>query len=372
MHKPTLVFVNNVIINPNSPIHRVKYEVLSEHYTGIMFYLKDDYESHQIGAFKCFSCPYYSSIKRLFMYMLHCVKTTKTLGHVDAIVVNDPLLPGIVGYILKRLTGAKLIVEVNTDNISAMKLTGTTWFKRLKNSLVPMVMRFIFSRADAVKFVNAILLNKLTSSFDLSGKVVRNFFDFVPSSVFSRHAPEVPPYIFLAGGPYQIKGVDVLIRAFNLISRDFPGVRLKIIGHCANLSPYRELAGNNPAIEFNKGVPYSDIIPQFEGCLFFVLPSRSEGLPRAIIDAMSAGKAVIGSRVGGIPELIQDGVNGYLFESDNHEMLAEKMRVLLKDENLRQEMGAAGYRFVQEQYTPKRYVEHYKELIDRVFNHAGL
>jgi len=370
MHKPTLVFVNNVIVNPDSPIHRVKYEVLSEHYTGIMFYLKDDYISHAIGAFKCSSCPYYSSIKRLIMYTLHCVKTTKAMGHVDAIVVNDPLLPGIVGYMLKLLTGAKLIVEINTDNISTMKLTGTTWFKRLKSSLVPMVMRFILAKADAVKFVNAILLNKLTKSFDLSGKEVRNFFDFVPSSVFSKHAPEEPPYIFLAGFPYQIKGVDVLIRAFNLISSDFPGVRLKIIGHCEDLSPYKELAGGNHAVEFNKGVPYSEIIQHFEKCLFFVLPSRSEGLPRAIIDAMSAGKAVIGSSVGGIPELIQDGINGYLIESENHEMLAEKMRALLLDEKLRNEMGDAGYSLVQDHYTPLRYVQHYKELIDSVLNLA--
>jgi len=370
MHKPTLVFVNNVIMNPDSPIHRVKYEVLSEHYTGIMFYLKDDYKNHVIGAFTCSSCPYFSSIKRLIMYTLHCMKKTKALGHVDAIVVNDPLLPGIVGYMLKLLTGAKLIVEINTDNINTMKLTGTTWFKRLKSSLVPMVMRLILAKANGVKFVNAILLNNLTKSFDLSGKEVRNFFDFVPSSVFSKQAPEEPPYIFLAGFPYQIKGVDVLIRAFNVISSDFPGVRLKIIGHCEDRSLYEKLAGNNPNIEFNKGMPYSEIIPHFEKCLFFVLASRSEGLPRAIIDAMSAGKAVIGSRVGGIPELIQDGVNGYLFKSEKYEMLAEKMRALLLDERLRNEMGNAGYQLVQEHYTPKRYVEHYKELIDRVLSRS--
>ena len=375
MHKPTLVFVNNVIVDPNSPFNRLKYEVLSEHYNGIMFYLKDGYKdgpnnNHEIGAFRCFPCHYYTSLKRLVFYALHCIKTTKTVGHVDVIVVNDPLLPGIVGYILKLLTGARLIVEINTDNISTMKLTGTTWFKLLKSKLVPMVMRFILAKADAVKFVNVILLNKLTKSFDLSGKEVRNFFDFVPSSVFSKHAPEEPPYIFLAGFPYHIKGVDVLIRAFNLISSDFPGVRLKIIGHCEDRSPYEKLAGHNPNIEFNKGIPYSEIIPHFEKCLFFVLASRSEGLPRAIIDAMAAGKAVVGSSVGGIPELIQDGVNGYLFESENHEMLAGKMRALLLDEKLRNEMGDAGYRLVQEHYTPMRYVEHYKELIDRVLNLA--
>lgn len=368
MNKPNLVFVNNVIMNLNSPIHRVKYEVLSEHYNGIMFYMKDGFDIQDIGGFRCFSHPYYSPIKRLVAYTLFCMRITRTIGHVDAIIVNDPLLPGIVGYMLKLLTGARLIVEINTDNISAMKLTGTTWFKRLKSSLVPIIMRFIFARADAVKFVNAILLEKLTKIFDLSGKELRNFFDFVPSSVFRKTPPETPPYIFLAGFPYQIKGVDVLIRAFNLVSKDFPDVRLKIIGHCDDLSPYRELAGSNPAVEFNKGVPYSEIISQFESCLFFVLASRSEGLPRAIIDAMSSGKAVIGSRVGGIPELIQDGVNGFLFECENHVMLADKIRTLLSNEHLRQQMGDAGYRIIQDCYTPAHYVSLYKELIDKVLD----
>jgi glycosyltransferase involved in cell wall biosynthesis len=372
MGKPILVFINNVIMNLDSPIHRMKYELLSEQYSGLMFFMKDNTTSQEIGSFKCFSYTYCSPVKRLIMYTLYCLKITRSIGHVDAIIVNDPLLPGIVGYILKRFTTARLIVEVNGHNIKAMKLSDTSWFSRLKSKLVPLVMRFIFTRADAIKFVNSILRNEFTKSFNLSQKNVRNFFDFVPSSVFSKKSPEFPYYILFAGFPYHIKGTDILIRAFNLISNQFPGIKLKIIGHCENLLPYKELACGNPAIEFNKGIPYSEVIPQFEGCLFFVLASRTEGLPRAIIDAMSAGKAVIGSRVGGIPELIQDGVNGYLFESEDYQMLAEKMKELLMDERLRQGMGDAGYQIIQKHYTPRHYLDQYKELIDSVLNSSNV
>jgi glycosyltransferase involved in cell wall biosynthesis len=370
MNKKTVVFINNVIMDINTPIHRIKYELLSEQYDGFMFYLSNDRHCQDVGNFRCFSYPYYNPLKRLVRYTAYCLRKSLTLKHIDAIVVNDPLLPGLVGYVIKLFTGAKLIVEVNTHNVSAMALNNATWFSRLKNKLVPMVIRFIFSRADGVKFVNTILRETLSGSYDLSGKEVRSFFDFVPTTVFSRQLPETPAYIFSAGFPYHIKGIDVLIRAFNLIHSEFPGLRLKITGHCPDLAPYLALAGGNSAIEFNKGVPYSEIISQFEKCLFFVLASRTEGLPRAIIDAMASGKAVVASRVGGIPELIEDGLNGYLFDSENHLMLAEKMKALLRDEPLRQQMGAAGFQVIQERYTPEHYVDNYHELISTVLGSA--
>lgn len=370
MDKKTVVFINNVIMNVNTPIHRIKYELLSEKYSGLMFYLSSHQSVQDIGDIRCFSYPYYSPVVRLIGYSLYCLRKCLALGRVDVVIVNDPLLPGLVGYLIKIFTGAKLIVEVNTNNVSAMALNNATSFSRLKNKLVPKVLKFIFSRADGVKFVNVILHNTLSDTFDLSKKQVRSFFDFVPTTVFSKKSSDVPPYIFSAGFPYHIKGIDVLIRAFNVVHQEFPEVRLKITGHCDDLTPYLALAGGNSSIEFNKGVPYTEIIEQFEGCLLFVLASRTEGLPRAIMDAMSAGKAVIASRVGGIPELVQDGTSGYLFESENYLMLAERIKTLLLDGRLRQKMGDAGYQVIQEQYTPRHYTAHYCELISALLGPA--
>jgi len=366
MDKPTLVVVNNYIWSVDNIDVRMKYELLSERYRGLMFYLCSENHEKEYGNFRCLSIPYGTFISRLLFYSLFCLKMVRTLGHVDAIICYDPLIPGMVGYFLKRVTGARLIVEVNTHNVVAMKIKGASLWSQLKNYFVPLVTRFVLKRADAIKFVSATLRNDVTKSLDLSRKQLANFNDFVPSSVFTNTPPENPCYILTVGFPYQIKGVDVLIRAFNLLSVEFPEVRLKIIGHCPNRSLYLELVGNNPAIEFHAGMPYADLIPHFEHCLFFVLASRTEGLPRVLIEAMASGKALIGSNVGGIPELIEDGVNGLLFESENHEMLADSMRTLLRDERLMRQMGEASYRKAQENYTPKRYMDLYHELITEV------
>jgi len=366
MDKPTLVIINNYIWSVDNIDVRMKYELLSERYNGLMLYLCSGKHEHVYGNFRCLSSPYSNPVKRMLTYPLFCLRMARTLGHVDAIICYDPLIPGIVGYLLKLVTGARLIVEVNTHNVLAMRLKGASLLSRLKNYFVPLVIRIVLKRADAIKFVSATLRDDVTKAIDLSRQHLANFNDFVPSSVFANTPSENSCYILTVGFPYQIKGVDVLIRAFNLITDEFPEVRLKVIGSCNDFSPYKELTDDNHAIEFHTGMPYAELIPHFERCLFFVLASRTEGLPRVLIEAMASGKALIGSNVGGIPELIEDGVNGLLFESENHEMLADRMRTLLRDERLMRQMGEASYRKAQENYTPKRYMDLYHELIIEV------
>jgi glycosyltransferase involved in cell wall biosynthesis len=73
-----------------------------------------------------------------------------------------------------------------------------------------------------------------------------------------------------------------------------------------------------------------------------VLTSRHEGLPRSVVEALAAGVPVAATAVDGTPEVVQDGVNGYLVPPGETERMAAKVRILLDDENLRREMGQAG------------------------------
>lgn len=81
----------------------------------------------------------------------------------------------------------------------------------------------------------------------------------------------------------------------------------------------------------------------------FVFPSTNEGQPYVILEAMSAGLSVISTKVGCIPEMVQDGVNGFLIEPGDVEKLAERIEILIRDRALRNRMGAAGReRFLRE------------------------
>lgn len=80
----------------------------------------------------------------------------------------------------------------------------------------------------------------------------------------------------------------------------------------------------------------------FSLCDIYVLPSYIEGMPISILEAMSYGCSILATNVGGIPEIIQDGVNGFLFQAGNKEEMYSKLRKLVIDDNMRMEMGQIG------------------------------
>lgn len=82
-----------------------------------------------------------------------------------------------------------------------------------------------------------------------------------------------------------------------------------------------------------------EIIPVFD---LFALPSLNEGMGRVLVEAMAAGKAVVASNVGGIPDLVHHGQNGFLVEPGDVNGLSAAIEKLLADENLRREMGKRG------------------------------
>ncbi|MEI7503758.1 MAG: glycosyltransferase family 4 protein [Paludibacter sp.] len=91
-----------------------------------------------------------------------------------------------------------------------------------------------------------------------------------------------------------------------------------------------------------------DIVSAFD---IYVHPSRMEGLGVANMEAATQSLPIVGTNVGGIPEIVLNGVNGYLFESENAEQLAECIFKLIKDKALREKMGEASYKIVSENFS---------------------
>jgi len=107
-----------------------------------------------------------------------------------------------------------------------------------------------------------------------------------------------------------------------------------------------------------------EIMPFFD---VFVLPSMMEGMGRALVEAIAAGKPVIGTRVGGIPDLVKDGHNGFLVEPGEVDGLAEAIQKLVADENLRRAMGERG-RAMAPAYSVERMIEKIDELYGSLLN----
>lgn len=133
-----------------------------------------------------------------------------------------------------------------------------------------------------------------------------------------------------------VKGVDTLIQAFRLIPRD-QAVQLLLVGEVRD-NQLQEMAGDDPRIRF---LGYRADAPAIVACSdIFCMPSRRrEGFPKALLEAMIQGIPGVVTRVGGLPEMVLDGHNGLVVESEDTQGLAEALKRLAHDSNLRRQCG---------------------------------
>ena len=155
----------------------------------------------------------------------------------------------------------------------------------------------------------------------------------------------------------------MLLRAMSLLVDRFPKLQLYVVGD-GPLRSQLEREARDLAIDAR--VCFAGIDPEVQPWLsstdVFVLPSRSEGMGRVLQEAMASGVAVVASRVGGIPELVQDGVTGLLVDPDDPAALAQAIGVLLDDDALRQKLADAGHRFVADSYSMPGLVSDIEEI----------
>ncbi len=147
-----------------------------------------------------------------------------------------------------------------------------------------------------------------------------------------------------------VKGSATLLRAFALIAASHPAARLVIIGDGQLRGALEQEArsiGLRERIDFLGARPHAEVLGWMRRAAVLVIPSvrtgsgREEGLGMVMLEAAAHGVSVIGSRVGGIPEGIDDGRTGFLVPQRDPQALAQRLQSLLADETLRRSLGAA-------------------------------
>jgi glycosyltransferase involved in cell wall biosynthesis len=106
----------------------------------------------------------------------------------------------------------------------------------------------------------------------------------------------------------------------------------------------------------------------FQEANIFVYPSYNEGMPMAVLEAMACGLPIVASRVGGLPDLVQDGINGILVEPGKPEQLSSALCKLANDHQLCETMGKVGYRFVCEYYDINKHVNELISIYNMVLS----
>jgi glycosyltransferase involved in cell wall biosynthesis len=163
------------------------------------------------------------------------------------------------------------------------------------------------------------------------------------------------------------KGLPTLLEAFAKVVSGRSGLRLAIVGSGPMLEPLQALSielGVQDRCHFEPST--SDVAAWLRAIDIFVLPSLSEALSNALMEAMACGCAVVASAVGGNPELVSDGATGLLFQAGNAGELADRLQRLIVDENLRTRVGAAASDKVRQRFSIEASVQKMEEIYEEL------
>jgi len=173
------------------------------------------------------------------------------------------------------------------------------------------------------------------------------------------------PRLLCLGRLVHQKGIDVALSAFTTVVRHFPDVRLVVVGdgiERITLQQQAEQLGIARAVEF-VGWIAPERVPAIIGtATMLVMPSRWEGLPNVALQAGMMARPIVGTSVGGLPEIIEHERTGFLVEPENAEALAEATMFLLKHPDVAVQMGRAARARVQTEFSWDRYIAAYDSL----------
>ena len=166
----------------------------------------------------------------------------------------------------------------------------------------------------------------------------------------------------------RYKAFDVLADAWRRVAREVPDAVLHVVGQ-GTLAPLAQrLVEELPRrVEWTPSLTAEEVAAALDASTLLVLPSRSEGMGRVVVEAAARGRAVVASRVGGIPDVVVDGETGLLVPPADAGALADALARVLSDAALAERLGASARIRVEPWLaTPEEYARRVHELVDKV------
>lgn len=247
---------------------------------------------------------------------------------------------GLVGYLATRWRRQPLVLSVRGSDIHLME---KGWMRWLNNK--------IYGWMDVIISVSADIAAKLEKAGVDKNKIrvvyngVDSRFRVLDRQTMRRQLALPPPafIVLFVGLLVPVKGVEILLQAVAhlgdervlcvLVGEGPMRGELEAQARQAGIEPQVLFAGQHPTHEIPAWINAADVV---------VLPSYSEGRPNVVVEAQACGVPVIATRVGGTPELVNDGETGLLVDSGDPAQLALAITSLLQDEGKRRRLGQAG------------------------------
>ena len=285
------------------------------------------------------------------------------------VVLAQSVYEAAAVHLAKRLAGsrARVVVDVHGDWGTATRLYGS----RLRRTLSPLtafVSRSALQRADAVRTISGFTTRLVRGEGIEPASVFPAYVDLTTFVRDEPHALPDDPRALFVGVLERYKNIDGLVAAWREVAAQVHAARLTIVGSGREHRLVEDLVrGSAGTVEWFDRLPQAEIASALDTSTCLVLPSRSEGLPRVVIEAFCRGRPVVGARAGGIPDIVRDGENGLLVEPDDPHGLADAIARVLDDRGLAERL-AAGARASAAEWlqTPEEYANRIHDLVARV------
>jgi len=232
---------------------------------------------------------------------------------------------------------ARIVVEVHGDWRTSTRLYGAS-ARRLVGKLGDSVAAAALRRADAVRTVSPFTAGLVR---ELGLEPAADFPAFMDIEPFVGPAVPLPsePAALFVGVLEAYKNVDGLARAWRLAAPRVPNASLRLIGKGTRADVAEALVREHGA-RWDRELPSGAVAAALDDAWVLVLPSRSEGMGRVLVEAFCRGRGIVGTRAGSIPDLVADGVSGVLVEPDDPAALADALVRVLSDRALASQLGA--------------------------------
>jgi len=319
---------------------------------------------HQVetGTYPVFQnySPYSLSLAVKIREVAECHK-------LDLVHVNYAIPHATAAFLAKEMSRPDVLKTLTTLHGTDITLVG----------VMPSfheVTRFSIKKSDAITTVSEFLRDATVTEFRIDNPidVIHNFVDtdeFVPdpnSPMRERLAPDGQRVLMHVSNFRKVKNIPTIVEVFAEV-RKRSSARLVLIGDGPERAAVERLAtelGVNEDVVFLGDQEYvSRILPAAD---LFMLPSEHESFGLAALEAMSCGVPVLGSRIGGLPEVIEDGKTGFLCSPDDITCMSEIALKMLNDEPTRAEIGANARARAVARFNRDHIVDQYVNVYNRL------
>ncbi len=314
---------------------------------------------------------FFNYLKIIFLFFFEIPKIVKD-QNIEIVCLQDPITGFFTIFSLKiRKLPVKIVVETHGDFINTIGLE--------KNLLIPKLYTLIFSYLAKYSIKNADLIRSISDftekqalNFGYQGLFVRfpawiNIDNYLNADT-KRLSTDTFKIIFV-GSVTERKNPKIIIESLETIDED---ISLEIIGQTPNLKYLKELnklvasSKHAKSITMTPFIKAEELILKYSSANLFILPSKSEGLGRVIIEAQSTACPVLVSSNTGMTDLIIENETGYIFENNNKNDLTKKIQYIIDNYESALQIGLNSKDFVKENQSVTNFEFGYKKLIDLV------